>query len=221
MVEKEQQLVLRAHEESWRLYITRREDEAFQTFRDKVFLRDQYTCYYCAYQACYGQDVINLNGNYRDNRLANMATACPFCVQCGFMHAVEKADLAGGILIYMPEMTQKELSALTHSLFDQMASNAYQATEAKTIYRDLKLRSQVVEKYMGAGLYRPEILGQVLIGKTAEENKQFMSTDLWKSLRLLPLLTSYRTYVKKNVLEGIQRLQDWSQVLEEPGSSTQ
>ena len=175
--------------------MTRRSDKAFTSFAKKVLRRDNHTCQYCGYRAKYFQEIINKDGNYRNNRLSNMVTACPFCAQCGFLHIVGISDFGGGILVYLPELSQQQLNASCHSLFCMLANNAYQSSESKALYRDFKLRSQQVEQTLGEGLYKPEILGKMMIEKS-DVLEKLRQTEFWKGLRLLPLLQSYIQQIK-------------------------
>src|ERR1700730_2887415 len=101
---------------AWRLFVTRKEDPAFRKFSEKVFKRDNYTCQYCGFQAKEFQEVVNIDQNYRNNKLTNLVTACCFCAQCFFLDAVG-VSYGGGTLIYMPEISQTELNSFCHILF--------------------------------------------------------------------------------------------------------
>jgi 5-methylcytosine-specific restriction endonuclease McrA len=61
------------------LFESRKADAAFLRTQKKVMLRDNYTCRFCGFRAEEYQEVVNINGDYRDNRLDNLATACIFC----------------------------------------------------------------------------------------------------------------------------------------------
>src|SRR5262249_8989485 len=142
-------------------------DPAFLKFSEKVWERDNYTCQYCGFQARVYQEVVNVDQNYNNNKLENMVTACCFCTQCFFLEAVGKNDYGGGIIIYMPEVSQPELDGLCHVLFCAIANATNYRANAQAIYRSLKLRAQSVEEQVGEGMSHPAFLGQLLIEAAA------------------------------------------------------
>lgn len=170
---------------AWRLVLARKADKEFEKFSTKVWERDDYTCQYCGFQARQFQEVINIDGNYRNNKLSNLATACCFCAQCYFLEAVGKGEYGGGTLIYMPEISQEDLNGFCHVLFCAIANASEYRTDAQNIYRSLKMRSKLVEEKLGEGMGDPALVGQML-------NNLIINTDetplpSWlNSLRLLP-----------------------------------
>lgn len=170
---------------AWRLVLARKADKEFEKFSTKVWERDDYTCQYCGFQARQFQEVINIDGNYRNNKLSNLATACCFCAQCFFLEAVGKGEYGGGTLIYMPEISQEDLNGFCHVLFCAIANASEYRTDAQNIYRSLKMRSKLVEEKLGEGMGDPALVGQML-------NNLIINTDetplpSWlSSLRLLP-----------------------------------
>ena len=183
------EVVLSAVQGNWRLFMTRKADSAFLGFVAKVFNRDSYCCQFCGFSASSHMEAINLDGNYLNNKLSNLITSCPFCAQCHFLDAVGTGDFGGGTLIYLPEMKQGELNALVHVLFASIASGCEYSVKAKETYRDIKLRSQLVEQRLGPGLSNPSIYGQMLIDTKKESIK--VHQELIQSIRLLPNLKKF------------------------------
>lgn len=198
---------LTATENNWRLFMTRKADPAFKAFAQRVYQRDQYTCQYCGFQAEQLQEVINIDGNYRNNSLGNLVTACGFCVQCFFLEAVGKSDFGGGTLIYLPEISQMELNALCHVLFTAIASgNSSDEVNAKNTYRSLRLRSQVVEQELGEGLSNPSLYGHLLIDAQVNlQHKQSINQELSKMLRLLPDIARFTVHLETWLLDALKQ----------------
>lgn len=199
------EITLTATESNWRLFMVRRADAAFLAFQSKVFQRDQYTCQFCGFQAKAFQEVINVDGNYYNNRLNNMATACIFCAQCFFLEAVGRSDFGGGTLIYLPEMTQIELNALCHVLFASLVTGNSYSQQSKNTYRGLKLRSQPIEKELGEGMSNPSLLGQLLIDANIEDVAG-LKNELAPKIRILPSLTRLAKEVETWALKGLETL---------------
>ena len=196
-------LSLTSSQASWQRYMTRKADSAFLAFQKKISNRDHYTCQYCGFQSLLDMDIVNRDLNYLNNKQSNLVVACPFCAQCHFIQSVGISDNTGGVLIYLPEFSQAELNATCHHLFASMALKTATATEAKNIYRSLRLRSQAVEKSLGAGMSNPAFYGQVLLDadKTSAQKIQNMVDD---KIRLLPSLKAFADLVNQWSEEAAQ-----------------
>ena len=185
---------LKLGREQWHHYIRRNYDDAFSKYRLQIHDRDQYTCQLCGFQSTVYMDVLNKDGIYSHNHRDNLVTACPFCVQCHFMEMVGKVGYGGGILVYLPEMTQIELNGLCHALFCAMANTTEYADESEGIYNSLRLRAKVIERQYGEGLSQPGMLGQMLVDTPMQDREQITAAIL-KDLRLLPLLNKFEKEV--------------------------
>jgi intracellular multiplication protein IcmJ len=184
---------LTADPEAWRLFSVRKADKNFASFSQQVFDRDQYTCRFCGFCGKHFQEVINLDGNYYNNKLPNLVTACCFCAQCFFLGAVGRGDYGGGVLIYLPELGQGALNCFCHVLFCAMANATNYRVDAQNMYRGIKLRSELVEKQLGEGMSDPVALSRTLIDVPIS-NKIAIKKQIFSSLKLLP---SYTKFVKQ------------------------
>ncbi|AHE67897.1 type IVB secretion system protein IcmJDotN [Legionella oakridgensis] len=198
------ELKLIASPGSWRLYSARKADPRFKSFEQKVFQRDRYTCQFCGFQARLYQDVINLDGNYNNNRLANLVTACCFCSQCFFIESVGVGGYGGGTLVYLPELSQSELNSLCHVLFCAITNDTGYKNSAQTIYRSFKFRSQVVEEKYGEGTSDPAIFGHLLIdsGHIADE----VSVKIFNNIRLLPSRAKFRKQIEHWAASALEEI---------------
>ena len=190
----------------WRIFARRKEDKAFLPVARRILERDAYTCRYCAFQAQDYQEVINLDGNYLNNTLSNMATACCFCSQCLFLQAVGLDEMSGGQLIYLPEVSQSDLNSFCHVLFCALGNNTSYQDTAQSIYRSLKFRSQVIENKYGAGTSNPSILGQMVIEYQTHDPE--LKTEVLKDLRLLPSYVKFKVQLEAWAAAALKELEE-------------
>jgi intracellular multiplication protein IcmJ len=174
----------------WRFFVRRKQDKVFLPVQKKIFSRDVYTCQYCGFQAKEFQEVVNLDGNYTNNRLENLATACCFCTQCLFLQAVGLDEMGGGQLLYLPEMSQADLNSFCHVLFCAMENNTGYQETAQSIYRSLKFRSQIIDNQFGPSASNPASFGQTMI--EYQEHFPDKKLDILKHMRLLPLHAKFK-----------------------------
>lgn len=197
---------LTASPENWRLFARRAGDPKFGPLRQKVFNRDSYTCQFCGFQAKQHQAIINIDNNYRNNRIDNLVTACVFCTQCFFIESIGIGDFGGGTLLFLPELTQNELNSICHVLFCAMANGTAYKDSAVALYRSLKLRSQAVEEKLGTGFSEPNVLGTLLLENQAENSVQ--AKRILKDLRILPSHARFRSQIEDWAKSALNELAD-------------
>lgn len=189
----------------WRVFVRRKEDKAFLPIQKRVLGRDQYTCQYCGFQAKEYQEVVNLDNNYANNKLDNLATACCFCTQCLFLQAVGLDEMGGGQLIYLPEISQGDLNSFCHVLFCAMENNTGYQDTAQSIYRSLKFRSQIVESKFGTGTSNPSVMGQMIIDFRAQNKNA--KVEILNDLRLLPSQAKFKVQLDAWAAAALRELE--------------
>ena len=195
-------ITLNASATDWRLFMTRKADPAFLSFQRSIFKRDGYACQFCGFRAEHFLEVVNLNGNYFSNAKTNLVTACPFCAQCHFLESVGQGDFGGGSLVYLPEMSQAELNALCHNLFATASMGLGAMSQVKGTYRNLKLRSQLVEKELGEGSSNPSTCGRLLIDARIDDLKG-LKIKIREKIRLLPNPERFAREIKAWTLDAL------------------
>lgn len=198
------QLRLIASPGSWRLYSARKADPRFKAYEQKVFQRDRYTCQFCGFQARLYQEVINLDGNYNNNKLSNIVTSCCFCAQCFFIESVGVGGYGGGTLIYLPELSQAELHSLCHVLFCAITNDTGYKNTAQSIYRSFKFRAQAVEEKFGEGTSDPAIFGHLLIDSGHINDD--VSRKIFKNIRLLPSRAKFRKQIEHWAASALEEI---------------
>jgi intracellular multiplication protein IcmJ len=204
--QQRRQIKLIATPGSWRLYSARKVDERFKAYEQKIFHRDRYTCQFCGFQARLFQEVINLDGNYTNNKLSNLVTSCFFCAQCFFLESVGVGGYGGGTLIYLPELNQSELNSLCHVLFCAITNDTGYKTSAQNIYRSFKFRSQMVEEKFGEGSSDPAMFGQLMIDSGID--KEETRNQLFKNMCLLPSRAKFRKQIEQWAASALQEIVD-------------
>ena len=179
-------LAIGLNENQWSIYAKKSADPSFKAIKNQVWQRDHYTCQYCDFQSTRFMDVAHIDNDYQNVRLNNLITACPFCMQCHFLHMVGKSEKSGGKLIYLPKISQSQLNALCHVLFCAIVNGTTYAQEAQNTINQLRLRSNKVEAVLGKGLSEPAMLGQLLLDTPMKKDKTTIINATLKDLRLLP-----------------------------------
>lgn len=198
------ELKLMATPGAWRLYSARKVDPKFKAYEQKVFQRDRYTCQFCGFQANLYQDIVNKDGNYNNNHLSNLVTACCFCSQCLFLESVGVGGYGGGVLIYLPELSQTELNSLCHVLFCAITNDTGYKNSAQTIYRSFKFRSQVVEDKFGEGTSDPSIFGHLLIDSGPVSSEILLK--VFANIRLLPSRAKFRKQIERWAASALEEI---------------
>lgn len=181
--------------DGWRLFSVRKLDKGFKPFKEKVLLRDNYTCRFCGFQARKYQDVVNLDKNYHNNKISNLLTSCCFCSQCFFLESVGKDDYGGGVLVYMPEISQNELNAFCHVIFCAMGNMNCYTSDAQDIYRSLKKRTKTVENHLGEGMANASLFGKMLVDSPAKDRLK-IEKNVLPNIRLLPSFAKFKNQIK-------------------------
>jgi intracellular multiplication protein IcmJ len=177
-------LKLNVNPEGWRFFMRSKRDPRFIELSKKIFARDQYCCQFCGLKSKKYHEIINLDHNYFNNKVSNLVTACVLCMQCVFLQSLGAGGYGGGVLIYLPEITQNYLNGLCHVLFTTMNNNSEYKESAQNAYRHLKLRSQIIEDEWGENMQDPALFGQLLI--ESGNKTVLLEKKMFTSIRLLP-----------------------------------
>ena len=174
---------LKAVPGSFQAFMKRNLDPAFIKFAQKIYRRDRFACQFCKFRSQKYQEIVNLDHNYQNNKMSNLVVACVFCTQCFFMESIGQANQGGGILIYLPEISQEKLNSLCHVLFCAITNDTGYKTTAQSMYRNFKFRSQIIETEFGEGVSNPAVLGQLLIDHRVSGHK---IQNMLQPVRILP-----------------------------------
>ncbi|MCD6045549.1 MAG: icmJ [Gammaproteobacteria bacterium] len=189
-------LTLQASATNFQAFLARKRHPVFQKLASEVYARDKYTCQYCGFQSQRHMEVINRDNNYENNKRANFVTSCIFCAQCHFLNGLATGYYGGGVLIFLPELSQSKLCGLSHVLLQAMEADGEYKETAQNIYQALRNRATLVETKLGEGMSQPDHFGKVLIDY--QRNHKKTPAKLLDKLRLLPLRSCFK-----------QEIDDW------------
>lgn len=187
-------LQIHAQEDNWRLFNLRAKDPNFTKYKTSILERDNHKCQFCGFTAQSHMEVVNLDHNYGNNKTTNLVTACPLCVNTLFLEMTGKTSFGGGLMIYLPEISQNDLIGMTHIAFcAKQTTETYQAI-SENLFSTLKLRAKYVEKHIGKGFSKPDLLGKLMIDTPVKDQKKLKSA-LKKSIRFLPDPLMYKDQI--------------------------
>jgi intracellular multiplication protein IcmJ len=197
-------ITLSAERGNWQRFMNRKANKAFAAVKAAILKRDDDTCRYCGFQVKQDQEILNIDQNYDNNPLDNLATACRFCAQCFFLDSVGLDGKSGGTLIYLPEISQADLNHFARTLFSSMLRDTPYKGKLQAAYLSLTDRATLVEEVFGPHTKDPIVFGQTMIetGLTAVQLKH----PIFSELKLLPTRKYYKAdaeYWKSTVFQHI------------------
>lgn len=160
--------------------MARRRQKGFQDAAPKVWARDHYRCQFCGFQSKRYQEIINVDGNYRNNAASNLATACTLCAHGLFLGA----QGLGHHIIFMPDISQTQISHITRVLFCAMESKSQFTETAKVLYRNMRKYTEPVEEIFGKETSQAEVFGQSLLDTFNIDADNYYK--VMQKIRLLP-----------------------------------
>ncbi len=197
-------IVLTAIKGNWQAFSSRQSNASFRELALAVYKRDAYTCRYCGFESQQFQSVVNIDQNYKNNALSNLATACSLCAPCFFLDSVGADGQYGGTLIYLPEISQADLNHFCRALFCSMLRESPYKGKLQAVYLSLSDRSQPLETIFGPGTQHPMHFGQALIDADLDQTQS--QHPLLFDLKLLPIRKYFNneaTYWKSTVFANI------------------
>jgi len=187
-------LDLRIQPGAWGLFSKRRDDPRFKKFAEKIWIRDNYTCQFCGFQATEYQEINNIDHDYLNNKLSNLVTSCCFCTQAQFIDAVG-VGYGGGTLIKLAKISQAELNSLCHVLFCAITNDTGYKETAQAIYRSFKKCEDALNEQLGDGVSDPSMFAQLYVDSKNQLSDE-KNEHLFTTIRLLPSRARFRTQIE-------------------------
>jgi len=126
--------------------------------KQKIFERDGHSCQYCGFTAKKYQEIYHLNQDTSDHSEKNLTTACIFCHQC--FHLEKVSEMRSGVLLWLPEIEQRELHHIARSIYVARISQGPVAEAARKCLDIIMSRREEVKNRISTD--DPYILSTVL-----------------------------------------------------------
>ena len=188
-------LILSATRASWQIaaHHGTEQDAAMKTIRPKILSRDKNTCRYCGFVSPKWQEIHHLNDNHQDSSPDNLATVCPFCHQC--FHLGLAGSTSGGVLIWLPELTQAELNHLARAAFIAMRDEGCKLfASASALMTALETRAAFLDNHFTPMASDPAFLGQAFLKMSKDDYGKRGET--LKNIKLLPNRSRFEPQIK-------------------------
>lgn len=117
--------------------------------RPRILRRDDYVCQGCGWRSEEFQELHHRDGDHSNYREANLETLCPLCHQ--LFHPSSTTISGGGFMIWLPELSQAELSRLSFPLFWALSAGPSHPLHsvARSTYAMLDQRRVELESHVG------------------------------------------------------------------------
>lgn len=172
-----------------------------QEMRPRILERDNHTCRFCGFRSMKYQEIHFLNTNPEDVQPDNLVTSCIFCHQC---FDLEKASqMNSGVLVWLPEIGQAELSHLARAIYVARISQGSMADSARSALEAIMARRD--DAMARIATHDPLFLATVLRDFLGPKHYAMRAEKL-DGVRLFPL-------DRRNISEGDLRFNQFPQIL--------
>lgn len=176
-------------------------DPRMMEVRDKILLRDDYTCHYCGFKSLEHQEIHHFNHNHDDFNEKNLTTVCPLCHQV--FHLSTCSQSTGGSIIVLKDISQVDLNNLCRMLFVARASGIKEwVNVSKQIYDTLRSTITIIDQQISPNGSEPMIFAQTLHNLS----ETVLNEEHMKSFKLLPKYNRFEKqveYWKDNVFKDL------------------
>lgn len=181
------ELNLSSYRGNWQQFALRRGEVEFAKVKEQVLARDADTCSFCRFKSAKYHEVINLDHNYLNNDINNLATACSMCYPCLLLDGAAMDEVGAGLIIFLPEISQLQLNHFCRNLFCGMLDEkAAYNRRLHSVYLSLKERKKQVENTFGPETFQPAVFGQAMIDSNLPSTA--FNHGVLQQLRLLPAM---------------------------------
>lgn len=168
--------------------------KGYSAFATEVIDRRGCKCERCGFTSKRHMELVSTDGRYDVFNPSGFQLVCPFC----FM--VERLDHAKdrAVLIYLPEIEQRQLNMIVHALwyYSVPTKNAgsTQYHYSTNLLRELTNRSDVIERTLGKSAHEPGVMAQTL--RALSDSEYEGRKSLLEGVRLLPRRAAFITEIE-------------------------
>ncbi|ODN42482.1 type IVB secretion system protein IcmJDotN [Piscirickettsia litoralis] len=162
----------------------RKKNNRFKEISKKIAEEYSYKCRYCNMLCENWYDIVNIDGDYKNNKSSNLAIACKICSQCLLLDQYGVDYSGEDKLIYLPELNQVELNIIMVAMAEIACSTNNKSVDkdrvlsAKTVYSSLSERSELLSKIYQIDMSRPALFSFI-------SNESLKASELVSSIRIL------------------------------------
>ncbi|NQZ13749.1 MAG: HNH endonuclease [Alphaproteobacteria bacterium] len=161
--------------------------------KQQVLERDNHTCQFCGFHSKKYQDVHQIDHDPSNVKMDNLVTSCIFCHQCFDLE--KTAQMRSGVLVWLPEIEQTQLSHIARSIYVARISQGSMADTAKKALEIIMARREEAKNRVQTD--DPFVLAHVMRDFLGPKHYSMRDEKL-KGLRLFPL---DRRIIKEQDLE--------------------
>jgi intracellular multiplication protein IcmJ len=161
---------------NWEYFSRRKQSPKYRKIKMMVCEKHHHKCKFCGYQGD-NLEIVNLNHDFKDNAINNLVPACFFCMKPQLLDSYSIDYEGGDRMIFLPDMTQTELSHLYRVLFYALAKGGDYAYGAQMLYSQLKDQATYLDEKMGTDLSHPAQFVYYL--KSPKADSELVSKIRW------------------------------------------
>lgn len=168
---------------NWLRYNQRKSSANYLSIKEIVSKTFENRCAYCGYHTT-KLNLVNKNFDYHDNSKENIIPACSLCTPSVVMDGFGQDPDFGGLIVFVPELTQIQLNHLVRAFLASSEKNAAFSSRLNEVYLSIEERKEYVEKVFGKNSYKVEYFAQGLLDIFIDAKK--LQHPIFKNLRFLP-----------------------------------
>ncbi|MCF6768444.1 type IVB secretion system protein IcmJDotN [Thiotrichales bacterium 19S11-10] len=178
---------------NYQQFCARKKSQLFQKLKTDLVKKMSNSCAYCGISTDpYELEIVNIDGDYTNNKKNNFAVACSLCTQTVLMDQYTMNYKGNDQMIYFPKLSQVELNHLYRALWYHIKNKTKEAAfKSKELMAELTDAAKLLNDAAGTNLNHPGVFVHYLYGRTSDR-------QLLKKIRWLPSLETIETLIDGN-----------------------
>lgn len=185
-------LKMMAKDGNYYAFQSRKKNAKFISIRHSIAKKKKYKCQFCTANCEEQFEVINMDHNYKNNKMNNFALSCSLCARSQLLDYYTPKYSGKDKLIYWPDISQAKLNMLLMRMLslskDNDSNSVYQT---KLIYSKLSEKDEDLKSIYGEESIKPVFFKLISMYNEA-------SPELIKGIRILFSLDTVKELMNKN-----------------------